>query len=591
LRPSYVLLKLPLRYIIFALLLIYSTFFFAQIKGVIATTSIIADIASKIGGNKIIVNSLVPVGSDPHLFDPVPSDAEKVAKADLIFRNGLTLEGWLDKLLFNSGTKAEIVTVTTGVEAIAHETYANAYDPHAWMSCKNAIIYAENISWALSELLPEHKAFFENNCKAYKKELEALNEWVSKQLRSISEKHRVLVTSHDAFRYFANDYGLRVISVLGTSTDADININDLNSLIQDIKKLGLPAIFVESTINPKLLKQVAYDQGISIGGKLFADSLGDEESGAETYIKMIRHNTRTIVSGLTGGGRAVGFEDYEWVLMTILAFAFGGTILLISFLLKGKKIKYNEDKINCLHVENLTTSYQRKTVLSNINLKIESGKICGIVGPNGSGKSTLIKSILDLVDTDLGKVSFGGLALYEVQEKLAYIPQKEEIDWDFPASVSDVVLMGTYPGKKVISHINDNDIRKMEEALQELGIIELKYRQIGELSGGQQQRVFLARALCQDAMIYLLDEPFVGVDIVTEERIIKLLKRLAGEGKIIVMIHHDLSRVKDYFDDIIMINRRIVAAGPVAEVFNQTNIQRTYSGQLPILQKTDNLTG
>jgi ABC-type Zn uptake system ZnuABC Zn-binding protein ZnuA/ABC-type Mn2+/Zn2+ transport system ATPase subunit len=585
--------KQPLRYIIFALLLINSTLFFAQTKGVVATTSIIADITSKIGGDKVSVKSLVPVGSDPHLFDPVPSDAEMIAQADLIFRNGLTLEGWLDKLLFNSGTKAEIVTVTTGVEAIAHETYENAYDPHAWMSCKNAIIYAENISWALAELMPEHKAFFENNCKIYTKELEALNEWVIKQLRSISEKHKVLVTSHDAFRYFANDYGLRVISVLGTSTDADININDLNSLIQDVKKLGLPAIFVESTINPKLLKQVAHDQGIRIGGKLFADSLGDEESGAETYIKMIRHNTRTIVSGLTGAGDRTSFKNHEWILMIILFFTFGATIFLVSYLLKGKKhsLEYNVGQHQGLEIENLTTSYQRNTVLSNVNLFISTGKLYGIIGPNGSGKSTLIKSILGLIETDLGKVSYKGSALDDVKDKLAYIPQKEEIDWDFPASVSDVVLMGVYPGKKVLSRITNLEIKKMEDALEELGIIELKDRQIGELSGGQQQRVFLARAICQDAMVYLLDEPFVGVDVVTEERIIKLLKKLAKENKIIVMIHHDLSKVEEYFDDIIMINRRIVAAGPVSEVFNESNIQRAYSGQLPILQKTDNLIG
>ena len=281
-------MKKPLRYIIFALLLINSTFFFAQTKRVVATTSIIADIVANIGGDKVSVHSLVPVGSDPHLFDPLPSDAEKIAGADLILRNGLTLEGWLDKLLFNSGTKAEIITVTTGVQAIAHETYANAYDPHAWMSCKNAAIYAENISWALSEMLPEYKDFFNDNCKAYMQELRTLNEWVISELKKIDPKHKVLVTSHDAFRYYANEHGLKVVSVLGTSTDADININDLNALIKDVKQLGLPAIFVESTINPKLLRQVAYDQGIRIGGKLFADSLGDEDSDADTYIKMIR---------------------------------------------------------------------------------------------------------------------------------------------------------------------------------------------------------------------------------------------------------------------------------------------------------------
>ena len=577
-----------LRYIIFVLLTLQSTEFFGQKKTLVATTSMIADMARVVAGEEVEVLSLVPIGSDPHLFEAVPSDAEKLANADLVLRNGLTLEGWLDELINNSGSSAIVHTVTTGVDAIQSADYANAYDPHAWMSCRLAKKYVENISWALMDLIPESKENIRNRANAYLNELDALDSWIKAELQSIPLKHRILVTSHDAFRYYANDYGLKVVSVLGTSTEADVSIDDLNGMIRAIEEANLPAIFVESTINPKLMQQVANDKGIKIGGKLFADSLGDEESEASTYLKMMRYNTKQIVNGLTSPIGVGGLKKYEWGLLFLLIAAFISCVTFIAWLLSAKGVEVNK-KVPQLSVKNVTTSYYKKTILSNINLEITAGKVYGVIGPNGSGKSTLIKSILGLVEKDVGEVVLNDSPLELNGGQLAYIPQKEEIDWDFPATVRDVVMMGLYPGKKVFSRLNAEDESKMKQALEELGISELINRQIGELSGGQQQRVFLARALCQEAEIYLLDEPLVGVDVITEDRIIKLLKSLAAKNKIIVMIHHDLSKVEAYFDEVIMINRRIIAAGPVKEVFIQKHIEKTYSGQLAILQKTDDL--
>ena len=165
-------------------------------------------------------------------------------------------------------------------------------------------------------------------------------------------------------------------------------------------------------------------------------------------------------------------------------------------------------------------------------------------------------------------------------------PTKNDIDWDFPATVLDIVLMGRYPHKSVFQKLNKFDHHKAEEALKLVGIEHLKHRQIGALSGGQQQRIFIARALCQEAEIFLLDEPFVGVDITTEEKIITILKELAAEGKTLLVVHHDLATVERYFDNVILLNQRLVAAGPTKETFTQENIGKAYGGQLTILHKT-----
>lgn len=242
--------------------------------------------------------------------------------------------------------------------------------------------------------------------------------------------------------------------------------------------------------------------------------------------------------------------------------------------------------MNPIEIKGLSVSYERKRALTNVYLKVIPGSIYGVIGPNGAGKSTLFKAILGLVEPNSGSVQIFGEEIDTQRKKIAYVPQKNDVDWSFPATVYDIVIMGRYPYKKVFSRMNEEDHRIAIDALKEVGIQHLKDRQIGELSGGQQQRVFLARALCQQSEIFLLDEPFVGVDITTEEKTIAILKKLANTGKTLLVVHHDLSTVNAYFDKIILLNQRLIAAGDTATTFTEENIAKTYGGQLTILHKT-----
>lgn len=239
-----------------------------------------------------------------------------------------------------------------------------------------------------------------------------------------------------------------------------------------------------------------------------------------------------------------------------------------------------------ISIEGLSVAYDQKRVLTNLFLTIEKGHLYGVVGPNGAGKSTFFKAILGLTPLESGKIHFEGKPIEKMRKSVVYIPQKNDIDWNFPTTVYDVVLMGRYPHKKVLQRLNETDKALAIDALKQLDILHLKNRQIGELSGGQQQRVFIARALCQKAEIFLLDEPFVGVDITTEEKIIQILKQLATSGKTLLVVHHDLSSVSDYFDKVILLNQRLIAYGDVLTTFTEENITKAYQSQLPILHKT-----
>ena len=243
------------------------------------------------------------------------------------------------------------------------------------------------------------------------------------------------------------------------------------------------------------------------------------------------------------------------------------------------------EKQAAISIKGLSVSYDRKRVLSNIYLDINPGKVVGLVGPNGAGKTTLFLSILDLIEVNTGKVEILGTEVSKSRKILAYVPQKTDVDWSFPATVMDIVLMGRYPHKGIFERMNNNDRQIAEKSLDEMGMLEFKDRQIGQLSGGQQQRVFLARALCQEADIFLLDEPFVGVDMTTEESIIQILKKLATENKTLLVVHHDLATVDDYFDEVILLNQRLIAYGPISTTFTKENIKKAYGGQLPVLHE------
>ncbi len=242
-----------------------------------------------------------------------------------------------------------------------------------------------------------------------------------------------------------------------------------------------------------------------------------------------------------------------------------------------------------IEINGLSVAYEHKRVLSNIYLKIEPGFIYGLIGPNGAGKSTLFKSILKEVEPNAGEIKILGSVSKDMLIKIAYVPQRDEVDWQFPATVYDIVSMGRFPHKRLLDRLNTTDRTIILEALDQLDIMKLKDRQIGELSGGQQQRVFLARALCQQSEILLMDEPFVGVDIKTENKIIDILKDLVSKGKTVLVVHHDLDSVMMYFDRVILINQKLMAYGDTKTVFTKENISATYSSQSNLLQflKTD----
>ena len=535
-----------------------------QKKKVLATASMIADMARQIAGDKLDVQCIVPIGGDPHLYEPTPADAATIYKSDLVFMNGLTFEGWLKELIETSGTRAEIVLVTKGIEPVQSLDYANATDPHAWMDVTNGLIYCENINEALKTLDPENGTYYQNRYEAYRAKLIGLHEYIKVKVQEVPEKSRVLITSHDAFQYYGRAYGLRLEAVMGTSTDAEVQTSDITNLHRVIQETGVPAIFVESTINPKLLKQVAKDNDIVIGGKLFADSVGDEESGAHTYYDMLKSNTDQIVNALrqTVSGTAPVNEEKEesglqrLILFSIIALLFLGGFFMMLMRLRAtatREIPPDLPEHEAISIKGLSVSYDKKVVLSNIYCEIKAGRVYGVLGPNGAGKSTFFKAILGLLEPNSGSILLHGFPPEVQKRRIAYVPQKNDVDWNFPATVRDIVEMGRYPHLKPMQRLSKKDKKIAEDALIELGIENLADRQIGELSGGQQQRAFLARALTQQADIFLLDEPFVGVDITTEGKIIRLLKKLAKEQKTLLVVHHDLSSVKEYFDDVIFI--------------------------------------
>ena len=283
------------------LFLLSSYFSFGQTKHpkIVATASMIADMAQNIAGDKFEVATIVPIGKDPHTYEPTPSDATMVAHAKVVLKNSLTFEGWLEKLIDNSGTKANVTTVTNGVDVIESLTYANSADPHAWMSAKNGIIYVKNIKNALVEFDPTNKDYYENNYSAYVKKLKSLDEYIKTQVATIPKDQRILITSHDAFQYFGRRYGIRLESILGTSTDAQAQTSDIVRLNKVIKENNVPAVFIESTVNPKMLQQLANSNNITIGGSLYSDSIGDKDSDASTYYDMLKFNTDMIVNALT----------------------------------------------------------------------------------------------------------------------------------------------------------------------------------------------------------------------------------------------------------------------------------------------------
>ncbi|MCE9555236.1 MAG: metal ABC transporter ATP-binding protein [Planctomycetes bacterium] len=238
-----------------------------------------------------------------------------------------------------------------------------------------------------------------------------------------------------------------------------------------------------------------------------------------------------------------------------------------------------------LSIHDMTVAYHRRPVLWDIDYNAPSGRLVAIVGPNGAGKSTLIKAALELVPKASGRVQFFGQDYRAVRGRVGYVPQRESVDWDFPVNALDVVVMGLYRKIGWFRPVTRRYREQALAALEQVGMADYATRQISQLSGGQQQRVFLARALAQQADLYLMDEPFAGVDASTEQAIVTILRQLRDAGRTALVVHHDLETVADYFDDVLLLNLRLVAAGPISEVFTRENLRRTYGGKLALLDQ------
>jgi manganese/zinc/iron transport system ATP- binding protein len=253
-------------------------------------------------------------------------------------------------------------------------------------------------------------------------------------------------------------------------------------------------------------------------------------------------------------------------------------------------MRMTEDIITpALEVHDLTVAFDRKPVLWNIDLKLPEGKLVGIIGPNGAGKSTLIKAVMGLLPLSSGYVKLFDQPIDDVRKRISYVPQRESVDWDFPASVLDVVLMGRYGKLGLFRRPRKADYDVALDCLKKVGMEGYINRQISQLSGGQQQRTFLARALAQQADIYFMDEPFAGVDAATEKAIISLLRTMTEAKKTVIVVHHDLQSVTQYFDWVLMLNTRLIACGPTATTFTQQNLQETYGGKLTLLSDVGDL--
>ncbi|MFM9142899.1 MAG: metal ABC transporter solute-binding protein, Zn/Mn family [Bacteroidota bacterium] len=554
---------------------------------VVATTGFLADITHQIAGPSAIVISLLPQGSDPHRYDAVPNDTKILAEADLIVQNGLHLEGWLDKLITQAASKAQKVTASDGVVALNDPEHPGSYDPHAWMDPLLGRVYARNIYQALLALCPRDSSGLTRRWSAYDQRLWALHQACDSLLQSIPDKLRILATNHDAFRYFAARYRFRVVSLLGTSTDADVRTSDVLHMKQVVLQNDLPCVFVEANLNPKMLQQIAQDAGCRLGPELYADSMGPRGSGADSYTGMLSSNAKVLAASL---GRnlveAPQSKDNEpvsvlWVLGLMLP---AGGFLAWSLrssrpvhaVIPGPNML---DKGPRLRVQDLSVTYDRKSVLNAFSAEFNGGLCYGILGPNGAGKSTLFKAILGLNEPDHGEIEYRQGRVQASRRRIAYVPQKGMVDWDFPATVQDIVQMGRLPWRGPGRPLGRADLRSVQEALEALELEGLRHRPLNQLSGGQQQRVFLARALAQQAETLLLDEPFVGVDAATEAKIVEILRRFTrDQGGLVLMIHHDLQRANAYFDQVLLINQRLIAQGPPEQILVESNLLQAFSG-------------
>ena len=241
-------------------------------------------------------------------------------------------------------------------------------------------------------------------------------------------------------------------------------------------------------------------------------------------------------------------------------------------------------------VDGLTLSYEDEAVVDELSCSLPAASLIGIIGPNGAGKSTLIKAIVGAKKPDRGSISIYGKPAAKGRKMLTYVPQRGSVDWDFPITAEQVVRQGRFNSTGLLGRFGKDDREAVRQAMESVEIVDLAERQIGALSGGQRQRVFLARALAQGGELFVMDEPFAGVDASTESAIVDVLRELRQQGKTVIVVHHDLVTVRDYFDHLLLLNKRLIASGPTEEVFGEENLRRTYGGRVAIFSESSSGT-
>lgn len=242
-------------------------------------------------------------------------------------------------------------------------------------------------------------------------------------------------------------------------------------------------------------------------------------------------------------------------------------------------------------VDGLTLSYGNEVAVDGVTFSIPTGRLVGVVGPNGAGKSTLIKALVGAKKPDAGTVSLFGEPAENARERLTYVPQQGDVDWDFPITAGQVIRQGRYRSTGLLGWFSDEDRRAVRRAMEAVDVADLADRQIGELSGGQKQRVFLARALAEGGDLYVMDEPFAGVDASTESAIVEVLQRLGQEGNTVVVVHHDLMTVREYFDHLVLLNGELITCGPIEQAFTAENLRAAYGGQIALVSHAEATDG
>ncbi len=321
---------------LFIYLLLLSNLLYGSKPHVVCSASIFSDMLEQLAGDLVIINTIVPIGGDPHIHEPTPRDAALISQADLIMVNGLGFEGWITKLITTVGSSKSVTTLTAGLDPIQSERYAGSADPHSWMTPHNGLIYITNMHRALLALIPEKADILDKNYKAYRQILLELDTYITEQIQSIPEERRILITSHDGFQYYGRRYGLRLEALIGISTEAEAQTQDVFRINRIIKEHNIPVVFIESTINPKLIMQIASDNKVAIGGKLYVDSIGDAGSEAASYIDLLKHNTDVIVSGLLDTHSILESPHVSTIHWEAVGLLFAGMVAV--FLLTIKKL-------------------------------------------------------------------------------------------------------------------------------------------------------------------------------------------------------------------------------------------------------------